>query len=112
MQHSFTGADCLKRTVNQTPEWVIVSTWLARSVSVSDWSWLGKRCILEMVEVKQEGEPTGAYRLLETLYRQYHLQIDVLVADALHASRVFFEAVLKHRWHAVIVSRTSNGSPF
>ena len=53
-------------------------------------------------EAKQEGEQTGAYRLLDTLFRQYHHQIDIVVADALYASRVFIEAVLKHGWDAVI----------
>ncbi len=53
-------------------------------------------------DAKQEGEQTGAYRLLDVLYRQYHQQIDVIVADALYASRVFVETVLKHVWNVVI----------
>ncbi len=51
---------------------------------------------------KNEGELTAAYRLLNTLYHTYHHQIQVIVADALYATRVFIRAVQQHGWDAVI----------
>ena len=102
VQHSVTCADCLQRTVSKTTEWfhriVVASTVGTGHRFVVGWEAVHPRD----GEAQQEGEQTGAYRLLETLYRQYHHQVDVIVADALYASRVFLEAVLKHGWDAVI----------
>lgn len=102
VQHSVTCADCLQRTVNKTVEWfhriVVASTVGPGHRFVLDWETVHPRD----GDAKQEGEQTGAYRLLDILYRQYHHQIDVIVADALYASRVFVEAVLKHGWNVVI----------
>lgn len=102
VQHSVTCADCLQRTVNKTLEWfhriVVASTVGPTHRFVLDWETVHPRD----GDAKQEGEQTAAYRLLDTLFRQYHHQIDVIVADALYASRVFVEAVRKHGWDVVI----------
>ncbi|MDA8205593.1 MAG: transposase [Thermaerobacter sp.] len=102
VQHAVTCADCLKRTVNKTTEWyhriVVASTVGPIRRFVLAWEAVHPRD----GDAKQEGEQTGAYRLLDTLFRQYHHQVDIVVADALYASRVFIEAVLQHGWDAVI----------
>lgn len=59
-------------------------------------------CVAVYPRDKQEGETTAAERLLETLSQQYHHPIDVVVADALDASRVFIRAVLQHGWDTII----------
>ena len=108
-QHSTPCADCRQRTVNQTAE------WFHRSVVASTVG-IGRRFVLGWEvglprdgEAKQEGEQTGAYRLLDTLFRQHHHHIDVIVADALYASPVFIEAVRKHGAEVVIASKRTNG---
>ncbi len=97
-----TCADCLQRTVNQTTEWshriVVASTVGPIRRFVLAWEAVHPRD----GDAKQEGEQTGAYRLLDTPFRQYHHSVDIVVTDALYASRVFIEAVLQHGWDAII----------
>lgn len=103
VQHSVTCADCLERAVTKTAvEWfhriVVASTVGANHRFALAWETVHPRDGNQ----KQEGEQTGAHRLLDTLRHQYHHQIDVIVADALYASRVFIGAVRAHGWDTVI----------
>ena len=102
VQHSLTCRDCLHRQVNGVTEWfpriVVASTVGPRRQAVLEWE-----CVHPVDgSGKNEGEPTAAYRLLDTLFHGYHHQIEVLVADALYATRVFIEAVRAHGWDPII----------
>lgn len=51
---------------------------------------------------KDEGELTGAKRLLKRLYKEFHHFADVVVADALYANAPFLETVLDIGMDAVV----------
>ena len=102
VQHSVDCSECLHRTINGATEWfhrlVVASTVGPRRQAVLEW---------ESVHpadgsAKNEGESTAAYRLLATLYRHYHHQIEIVVADALYCNRVFLQQVLDYGWNAVV----------
>ena len=95
-------AECLHRTKKDVTEWfhrlVVVSTVGPRRQTVLEWESVHPADGSD----KNEGESTAAYRLLATLYRHYHHQIEVLVADALYCNRVFLQKVLDYGWNAVV----------
>ena len=102
VQHSVTCRDCLHRQVQGMTEWfhriVVASTVGPQRQAVLEW----ERVHPADGRDKNEGEPTAAYRLLDSLFHAYHHQIEVIVADALYATRVFIEAVRAHGWDVVI----------
>ncbi len=102
VQHSVTCQECLHRTVQGMTEWfhriVVASTVGPRRQAVLEWESVHPADGSD----KNEGESTAAYRLLATLYRHYHHQIEVIVADALYCNRVFLQKVLDYGWQAVV----------
>lgn len=101
VQHSVTCQDCLHRTMDRGVQWfhriVVASTVGPQRQTVPEWEPIHPADGSD----KNEGEPTAAYRVLDTLYHTCHHQIEVFVAGALYATRVFLEAVRAHGWDAV-----------
>ena len=102
VQHSVTCDDCLHRTIDGVTQWfhriIVASTVGPHRQTVLEWEPIHPADGSD----KNEGEPTAAYRLLDTLYHAYHHQIEVIVADALYTTRVFLEAVRAHGWDVVV----------